>query len=172
MDQEEKDNKPENNGPEISLAEQAREICQKLIQFFPLSPLPRVRAWEEDNKIMLEIEGDKSGILIGKHGLTLNSLEFIVARIFQHQAQSQKPVLLDCENYRKRKRGMLEKLALETAQEVAETQEPVALGAMDAEERKIIHLTLKNHPEVYTESTGLPPNRQVVIKPKEKNKEE
>jgi len=150
-----------------AIAEQARQLCIRILSFFPLYETPRVRAWEEADKVMLEIDGDKSGILIGKHGQTLQALEFVLARIFQHQTNSKKRLQLDCEGYRKRRRLMLENLAQETAAEVAETKQAVALGPMSSEERKIIHLALKDHPLVFTESEDIPPDRQVVVKPRE-----
>jgi spoIIIJ-associated protein len=155
------------NGGQVSVAEQARQVCTKLIKFFPLFGSPHVRAWEEEDKVLLEIDGDKSGILIGKHGQTLMALEFVLARIVQHQTNTTKRLHIDCEGYRKRRKAMLENLAAETADEVAETKNPIGLGPMSSDERKIIHLILKDHPEVYTESEDIPPNRQVVVKPRQ-----
>jgi spoIIIJ-associated protein len=155
------------NDSQNSIAEQARQICLKLISFFPLFDNPRVHSREEKSEVILEIEGDKSGILIGKHGQTLLALEFVLSRIIQHQTNSPKHIYLDCEGYRKRRRSMLEHLAKETAAEVAETRMPVGLGPMSSDERKIIHMTLKDHPQVFSESEDLPPNRQVVIKPRQ-----
>lgn len=148
-----------------SIAEPARQICIKLISFFPLLESPDVRSREDENQVIIEIDGDKSGILIGKHGQTLHALEFVLSRIIQHQTNSSKRIYLDCEGYRKRRKSMLEHLARETAAEVSETGMPVGLGPMNPDERKIIHLTLKDHPQVFTESEDLPPNRQVVVKP-------
>jgi spoIIIJ-associated protein len=152
---------------QVPVAEQAMQICLKLISFFPLPEMPRVRAREDMDELILEIEGDKSGILIGKHGQTLLALEFLIARIVQHQTNSSKHIFLDCEGYRKRRRTMLERLAQETAEEVSETKTPVGLGPMSSDERKIIHVTLKDHPQVFSESEDVPPNRQVVIKPRQ-----
>jgi len=163
---EEKPPDQEQDSPQ-PVAEQARQLCIQLLKFFPLFETPRVRAWEEAEKVLLEIDGDKSGILIGKHGQTLQALEFVLARMLQHQTNSLKRVQLDCEGYRKRRKLMLENLARETAAEVADTREAIALGPMSSEERKIIHLTLKDHPQVFTESEDIPPDRQVVVKPRE-----
>jgi len=151
---------------QVSVAEHARQVCQKLLKFFPLFGTPHVRAWEEPEHVLLEIDGDKSGILIGKHGQTLMALEFVLARIVQHQTGTNKRLHLDCEGYRKRRKVTLEAMAAETAKEVAETKTPVALGPMNPDERKIIHLALKDHPLVFTESEDIPPDRQVVIKPR------
>lgn len=164
---EDKEPDAENGDNQISVAEHARQICHKLLTFFPLFDTPRVRGWEEEDKVCIEIDGDKSGILIGKHGQTLLALEFVLARMVQHQTNSSKRVQLDCEGYRKRRKTMLENLARQTADEVADTKTPVALGPMSPEERKIIHLALKDHPSVFTESIDLPPNRQVVVKPRQ-----
>ena len=164
---EEKISPKEVDGNAVPVAEQAKQICGKLIDFFPLFGSPRIRAWEEEEKIMLEIDGDKSGILIGKHGQTLLALEFVLARLVQHRTNSPKRISLDCEGYRKRRKVMLENIAAETAEEVADTKMPVGLGPMAADERKIIHLVLKDHPDVYTESEDIPPNRQVVVKPRQ-----
>ena len=164
----EKSTDPEKEGSsQTPIAEQAKQICLKLISFFPLFETPRVLSRDSKDEVILEIEGDKSGILIGKHGQTLLALEFVLSRIIQHQTNSSKHVYLDCEGYRKRRRSMLEHLAKETASEVAETRMPVGLGPMSSDERKIIHMALKDHPQVFSESEDLPPNRQVVIKPRQ-----
>lgn len=151
---------------QLSPAETTRQLCQKILSFFPLYSAPRIQAWEEQGKVLLEIYGDKSGILIGKYGQTLAALELVLTRIVQHQIGASIQVCLDCEGYRKRRKETLEKIARETAEEVAETGSPVNLGPMASEERKIIHLTLQDHPRVCTESQGTPPDREIIIKPR------
>jgi spoIIIJ-associated protein len=182
MSQENQD-QPKNPEPEprgsISQAENAKQICQKILSFFPLYSTPRVQAWEEQGKVVIEIYGDKSGILIGKHGQTLTALELVLGRIIQHQSGESLQIWLDCEGYRKRRQENLERLARERAEDVAKTGSPVNLGPMTSEERRIIHICLKDHPLVYTESRGEPPMKEILIKPrpaliteKEKGKEQ
>jgi spoIIIJ-associated protein len=165
----ENNDRPENDSsPEPSKAEIVRQHCQKILSFFQLYDAPRVQAWEEEGNVLVEISGDKSGILIGKHGQTLSALELVLTRILQRESGNSARVCLDCEGYRKRRKEMLERIAQDTALEVSETHTPVNLGVMPPEERKIIHLALQDHPTVCTESQGVPPDREIIVKPRPK----
>ncbi len=168
MDEENLEQPGEESAGEPSRAGQTRQLCQKILSFFPLYSTPLVQAWEEQGKIIVEIQGDKSGILIGKHGQTLLALELVLNRIVQRQAGESIQVCLDCEGYRKRRKEMLERMAREAAEEVEDTGAPVNLGPMPSEERKIIHLVLQEHPRVCTESQGIPPDREIIVKPRPK----
>ena len=114
----------------------------------------------------LNIVGDDLGILIGRRGETLASLQFITNLMLGKRLRRWAKVQLDVEGYRTRREQMLRTLAQRMAARVQETGVPVTLEAMPANERRIVHLTLNNHPSVATASFGEGDQRRVVISPK------
>jgi spoIIIJ-associated protein len=114
----------------------------------------------------LNIVGDDLGILIGRRGETLASLQFITNLILGKRLRRWAKVQLDVEGYRTRREQMLRTLAQRMAARVQETGVPVTLEAMPANERRIVHLTLNSHPSVSTASFGEGDQRRVVISPK------
>ncbi len=114
----------------------------------------------------LNITGDDLGILIGRRGETLASLQFITNLILGKRLRRWAKVQLDVEGYRTRREQMLRGLAQRMAARVQETGVPVTLEAMPANERRIVHLTLNSHPHVSTASFGEGDQRRVVISPK------
>jgi spoIIIJ-associated protein len=114
----------------------------------------------------LNIVGDDLGLLIGRRGETLASLQFITNLILGKRLRRWAKVQLDVEGYRTRREQMLRGLAQRMAARVQETGVPVTLEAMPANERRIVHLTLNNHPYVSTASFGEGDQRRVVIAPK------
>ena len=169
MDQERKENQEEKQGEILELA---HEILSSLLSYFPIKNQIKITSEKRSGKLYLEIQGGESGILIGKKGQTLSALEYVLNRLVQHQTGSRVRVHLDCDGYRRRRKQWLERIAREGAEEVVRTGTEVKLGPMEADERKIIHLALKDHPQVYTESQGFHPFREVVIKPRLENKAE
>lgn len=120
-----------------------------------------------EERILLNLHGEGLGILIGKHGQTLDALQYLTnlaaGKAFHHHYF----VLLDVENYRERRKDTLEALARRLAGKVKRTGEPVKLEPMAAGERRIIHLALQDDGAVTTESEGEVPHRYVVIKRKD-----
>lgn len=120
-----------------------------------------------EERILLNLHGEGLGILIGKHGQTLDALQYLTnlaaGKAFHHHYF----VLLDVENYRERRKDTLEALARRLAGKVKRTGEPVKLEPMAAGERRIIHLALQDDGAVTTESEGEAPHRYVVIKRKD-----
>lgn len=149
-----------------SLEDNAWTITHRLLSFFPLDRTPVVKVKEKDKAIAIEVSGEKSGLLIGKQGQTLDAIELVLTRMLQHKTKTRKQIELDVEDYRKRRIRSLEQMAEEAAQEVIETKKSVKLGVMPARDRRIIHLKLKGHPDVVTESEGPAGKRQVVVKPR------
>lgn len=117
--------------------------------------------------ISFDIKGDDLGILIGRRGQTLASLQYIVRLIVGQQAKVWVPIVIDIEGYKKRRHESLQALAWRMAEQVKIRQMPFALEPMPAFERRIIHLTLADHPGVTTQSSGEGESRRVVIIPKE-----
>ena len=116
--------------------------------------------------VTLNVKGDDLGILIGRRGQTLASLQHIVRLIVAHQAKARVPIVIDVEGYKQRRYDALQALARRVAEQVKERGRPFALEPMPAYERRIIHLTLANSPDVATESAGEGEVRKVVIVPR------
>jgi spoIIIJ-associated protein len=124
---------------------------------------------DEEGKLVslgLNIEGEDLGILIGRRGQTMASLQQVVRLIMAHQAQVKLPVVIDVEGYKQRRCEGLRVLAKRLAEQVKARQLPFTMEPMTAFERRIIHLALADHPDVTTESTGVGEGRKVVISPK------
>jgi spoIIIJ-associated protein len=116
---------------------------------------------------VFEIEGDDSGLLIGRRGETLKSLQFLVRVIVGRRLQARANLLLDVEGYQERRNQTLTNMALNVAQRVAATGQSIPLEPMPPDERRIVHMALAEHAQVTTESMGDGDGRQVVVQPKE-----
>jgi len=117
--------------------------------------------------ITLDVTGDDLGILIGRRGQTLASLQYVVRLILAHQTQARVPIVIDVEGYKQRRYEALRALAQRMAEQVKTRGRPFTLEPMLAYERRIIHLALADDPDVTTESVGEGETRKVVIMPRE-----
>ncbi|MCX6010745.1 MAG: protein jag [Chloroflexi bacterium] len=117
--------------------------------------------------ITLDVTGDDLGILIGRRGQTLSSLQYVVRLILAHQTQARVPIVIDVEGYKQRRYEALQALAQRMAEQVKARGRPFTLEPMLAYERRIIHLALADDPDVTTESVGEGETRKVVIMPRE-----
>lgn len=122
-----------------------------------------VQVSEEDNTIRFDASGERAGILIGRHGETLNAIQFLMSLVVNANIESHKGVIFDVENYRERQVEKLEALALRIADKCRKTHRRVTLNPMNAAERRIIHITLEKQKGVTSYSEGNEPNRRVVI---------
>ncbi len=126
----------------------------------------RVTVREDEEYLHADVYGKEAGMLIGHHGQTLDALQYL-ANLVAGKAGDEGPrVLLDVEEYRKRREETLTRLATRLAERVARSGEPVVLEPMSAHERRVIHLALQDNPSVATSSEGEDPFRRVVIQPK------
>ena len=116
--------------------------------------------------IAFNIEGDDLGILIGRRGQTLSSLQYILRLIVGHKTNTWIPIVIDAEAYKQRRYEAIQALAHRIAEDVKTKGAPFTLEPMPAYERRIVHMALANHSAVYTESIGEGESRKVVIKPK------
>ncbi len=158
---------------ESAEAETARSVLERLLSTMGITasvmPLDKsfIAVSEEDNiPVAFDIKGEDLGILIGRHGQTLSSLQYIVRLIVSHQTKVWIPIIIDVEGYRQRRYQALQALAYRMAERVKVQRIPFALEPMPAYERRIVHLILAEHPDVTTESTGEGEKRKVVISPK------
>lgn len=119
---------------------------------------------EEDNHtVNVELKGDEMGVLIGKRGQTLDSLQYLTSLALNRHTDEYVKVKLDTEDYRKRRKETLENLAKNIAYKVKRTKRPVSLEPMNPFERRVIHSTLQNDKYVSTHSEGEEPHRHVVV---------
>ena len=118
---------------------------------------------ESDRMMDIELKGDNMGLLIGKRGQTLDSLQQLTNLAVNKKSDSYYRVKLDTENYRKRRKDTLENLAKNIAYKVKRTKRPVSLEPMNPFERRVIHSTLQNDRYVTTHSEGKEPYRHVVV---------
>ena len=118
---------------------------------------------EKDVLMDVELSGDEMGVLIGKRGQTLDSLQYLVSLVVNKEAQNYIRVKVDTEYYRRRRKATLENLAKNLAYKVKRTKRPVSLEPMNPYERRIIHSALQNDRYVTTHSEGEEPYRRVVI---------
>ena len=125
-----------------------------------------IRAEFAEDTLSVEIEGEDMGLLIGKRGQTLDSLQYLTSLVVNKGKASYVRVKLDTEDYRSRRKATLENLAKNIAMKVKKTRRPVFLEPMNPYERRIIHSALQNDPYVTTHSEGDEPNRRVVVTPK------
>jgi len=116
--------------------------------------------------VTFDIEGENLGILIGRRGQTLASLQYIVRLMVAHQTKALVPIVIDVNGYKKRRYQALQALAWRMVEQVAASGKPFTLRPMPAYERRIIHLALVDHPDVTTQSIGVGEARRVVILPK------
>lgn len=122
---------------------------------------------QEDRRVTFRLSGDKIALLIGKRGKTLNSLQYLAQLVLNKHTEEFHSVILDAEGYRKRREETLIELAEKMANKAIRFKKQISLEPMPAYERKIIHSTLQNIPEVETYSDGEEPHRHIIIKPKQ-----
>ena len=145
-------------------AQKAQEVLQGLIGW--LSEQATVEIKEETSeRILLEIHGDKTGLLIGKRGQTLDALQFLANKMVNRSRDTAKRIEVDMEQYRKRREQSLRSMAVRLGQKVKKKRKPITIEAMNAHDRRIVHLTLKNDRALETKSVGKGEMRKLVIHP-------
>lgn len=126
----------------------------------------RIAVKEDEEYLHAEVFGREAGMLIGHHGQTLDALQYLSNLVAAKAGDEGPRVLLDVEEYRKRREETLTRLATRLAERAVRSGEPVVLEPMSAHERRVIHLALQDNPSVATSSEGEDPFRRVVIQPK------
>ena len=145
-------------------ADKLRDFVQTVVDLMGIEA--HVSASETGDGVRAEITGDDLGLLIGRHGATIDALQYIAAIVVNGDRRERRQVVVDAEGYRDRRAAALTALADRTAQKVSRESASIALKPMSAAERKVIHLHLKDHPRVETVSEGNEPFRAVVVSPK------
>ena len=158
----------EDTPPEDEVAE---EIVSTLLQKMHIESTITMRQTEPDDltgerRWIVDVRGQDMGVLIGPRGETLNSLQYISRLMAGHMIRRRPKFIVDVEGYRTRREQALARLAERMADKVARRGHPMSLEPMPPNERRIIHITLRENESVYTESSGEGPRRKVIIYPK------
>jgi len=151
--------------PEEDAASHVTEILDKLLGLMGVQV--NIEVLSAESPLELNVKGEDLGILIGRRGQTLVALEYVTKLIVVQRLKTWLPLSIDVGGYRKHRHDSLQKLALYLAEQVKSRHRAVPMEPMPADERRIIHLALADHPDVRTESMGEGENRQVVILPRE-----
>ena len=151
---------------ESPTAARVRELLERITAELGLHP--RIEIREDEQTLTASCSGPELGMLIGKHGQTIDAIQYLVNAILAREpGEERKEVVVDAAGYRERRRASLEALAVRSAERARSLGERVELEPMTAVERKVVHVRLKDFPGVATTSEGTEPNRYVVIAPSE-----
>jgi spoIIIJ-associated protein len=151
--------------PEKDVASVVTEILDKLLEL--LGVTGNVEVLSDETPLTLNINGDDLGILIGRRGQTLACLEYVTKLMVAGRLKAWLPLKVDVAEYKKRRHESLQRLALYLAEQVKSSRHAITMEPMPADERRIVHLTLTDNPDVTTQSIGEDENRKVVILPKQ-----
>ncbi len=158
-------NAPAAREGESADAARLREVVERIA--YEIGVRCNVEIEETDAEIRVVCEGDELGMLIGRHGQTIDAIQYLAnAIVFRGRYEERKPLVVDAAGYRGRRQATLDALATRMAEQAAATGQRVELEPMTAVERKIVHEKLKDDPEIETASEGTEPNRFVVIYPR------
>ena len=146
-----------------SVNDDIKDFLNKVFEAMDLKVEIVMTAEENSNVINVDLKGDDMGVLIGKRGQTLDSLQYLTNLAVNKNAESFVKVKIDTEDYRKRRRETLENLAKNIAYKVKRTKRPVSLEPMNPYERRVIHSALQGDRYVETHSEGEEPFRHVVV---------
>ncbi len=146
----------------------AMEVLNKLLDTMNVSATATLRSAHDSQTggPQIDLEGDDSGLLIGRQGETLRSLQYVVNLLVNQDRTETVRVTLDVEQYRDRRNKALTEMARRVAEKVDASGRPITLEPMSPAERRVVHMALANHPRVTTESTGFGMGRRISISPK------
>jgi spoIIIJ-associated protein len=149
---------------ESELAASVRELLELIVRGIGIQA--RLTIEEDDETVVAAFSGRDLGLLIGKHGQTIDAVQYLANAItYRGQAEDRKAIVVDAAGYRERRKASLDALAVRSAERATTTGQRVELEPMTAVERKVVHLRLKDYEGITTASEGTEPNRFVVIEP-------
>jgi len=122
----------------------------------------------DEDRLVVNIEGEKAGLLIGRRGQTLDALQYILNKMINKAEKRPVRVVLDAEDYRGRRRQSLEELAARMGEKAHRTGKPITISPMNAHDRRIVHLALKDDARVRTASRGEGEMKKIIIFPADK----
>jgi spoIIIJ-associated protein len=144
-------------------ADRVRELMERVSDAFGLDA--EVKIDERDDEIHVVLEGEGLGLLIGRHGQTIDAVQHLAYKVAAQGGAPSARVTVDAAGYRDRRRQILERQADQAASDALSGGRPVALDAMSATERKVVHEYLKDRGDVETYSEGTEPDRHLVVAP-------
>ena len=147
----------------LSLEDNAKKFLNDVFAAMNMTVVVEIKYDEENKEMDVDLIGDDMGVLIGKRGQTLDSLQYLVSLVVNKESEDYIRVKVDTENYRERRKETLENLAKNVAYKVKRTRRPVSLEPMNPYERRIIHSALQNDKYIATHSEGEEPFRKVVV---------
>ncbi len=146
-----------------SVEDNVKSFLNDVFEAMNMTVVVDVKFNEEEKTMDIDLSGDEMGVLIGKRGQTLDSLQYLVSLVVNKETEDYIRVKVDTENYRQRRKDTLENLAKNIAYKVKRTKRTVSLEPMNPYERRIIHSALQNDKYVSTHSEGDEPFRRVVV---------
>jgi spoIIIJ-associated protein len=149
---------------ESELGREVREVLDRILEGIGVQA--RIELREDEESLVASLGGRDLGLVIGKHGQTIDAIQYLVnAIVWRGQSDERKPIVVDAAGYRARREASLDSLSVRSAERAVSTGRAVELDPMTAVERKVVHVRLKEFPGVSTRSEGTEPNRFVVIEP-------
>ncbi|RPI77273.1 MAG: protein jag [Desulfobacteraceae bacterium] len=150
--------------PDAHVVNLAKETLQKILDLIPIDA--GVRVTQVEGNPVLNIEGDKSGLLIGRKGKTLDAIQYLLNKILNKALDQKTNILVDSENYRQRRDETLTQMALKMGEKALRSRRPVTTNPLNPHDRRIVHLTLREDKRLDTKSRGDGLLKKVLIIPR------
>ncbi len=144
-------------------ADRVRQMLERIVEAVGVPA--EITVTEDASGLQANLEGDDLGLLIGRHGQTIDAIQHLAYRVAYRGADERQRVTVDAAGYRERRAALLQQDADEAADEAIATGEPVALDAMNAVERRVVHEYLRDREGIETYSEGTEPDRYLVVAP-------
>jgi spoIIIJ-associated protein len=146
--------------------ELAKQLTLGLLQRMGMET--EVEGFLREGELCIEVKSSKEGILIGKHGRTLDSLQFLINRMVNKELKEPVRMIIDINDYKKRRVDFLKKMAIRFGESAQRTGKEITIGPFSAHDRRIIHITLQENPSLKTESFGEGEMKRIKIIPAKK----
>lgn len=148
------------------VADTAIAALKDILKYFNVGQVTIDEYEGDEGELILDITGDDLAVLIGRHGRTLDSLQFLISVITSRTIGFRYPIVIDVEGYKSRQRQKLEEIAENAARRAISQDKDIKLRPMTPYERRIIHITLRDNPDVETHSEGEGRGRRVIVSPR------
>ena len=148
------------------IADTAIEAIQDILKYFNVGEVTIEEYEGDEGELILDITGDDLAVLIGRHGRTLDSLQFLISSITSRIVGHRYPIVVDVEGYKARQRQKIEDIALNAADKAVDQDRSIKLRPMTPYERRIVHIALRGDDRVETLSEGEGRARRVVVSPR------